>query len=94
LPVPVPGEDVSSPAASWALSLREAVAVAQHEWVRIEANMTAGGYDIIRARAPSPLPDWAALSAQYTFDRLLEMWGRGRIIDRDDHPVLRYLRGE
>ena len=63
---------------------------AKTEWVRLMANMGAGTYDVLVAKAPFPEPNWP----DHTLQQLLEIAFRGRIIDSMDHPVLRRLRGE
>ena len=63
---------------------------AKTEWVHLMANMAAGTYDVLVAKAPFPEPNWPDLTLQ----QLLEIAFRGRIIDSMDHPVLRRLRGK
>lgn len=59
-------------------------------WTRISANMALGANDIWQAQAFLSEPEWPA----HTFQEMLRVAFRGRMIDSVDHPVLRRLRGE
>ncbi len=56
IPVPLPGEDgTRNP---WHESLAQAVEYAKLKWIRITANMHAGGYDVYEAEGELPEPEW------------------------------------
>ena len=74
----------------WARTELEAANEARKSWVRIVANMDLGGYDVLKAVANLPDPEWPDIS----FDELLRIAFRDRLIESPDHPVLRRLRGE
>ena len=87
-PVPMPTPDGRTLA--WHTTAREASERAIDKWVRVVANMSAGAYDIWEAEADIANPDWP----EHEFLKLLEIaFGNGRLIDREDHPVLQQLLG-
>jgi hypothetical protein len=55
IPVPLPGE--AGTRNIWHESLGQAVEHAKLKWLRITANMSAGGYDIYEAAATLPEPE-------------------------------------
>lgn len=75
---------------SWHDSDHQASEIAVEKWVRIAANMSAGGYDLFVATGELPDPKWPAME----FKEILNLAFRGRIIESMDHSVLRRLRGE
>jgi hypothetical protein len=74
----------------WARTALAAVEQATHAWVRVTANLSSGGYELLRATGPLPEPEWPEL----LFRDLLQIAFKDRYIDTLDHPVLRQLRGE
>ena len=74
----------------WNTVAHEAAERAKSKWVRLMANMGAGTYDVLEAAGQFPDPVWPEASLQ----QLLEIAFKGRIIEDQDHPVLRKLRGE
>jgi len=87
-PVPLPSEDGRQLA--WHTSAREAAALARDKWVRMVANMGGGYYDIWEAEGTIADPQWP----EHTFRQLLKIaFGGGRLIDTEDHPVLKQLLG-
>ena len=88
IPVPLPGEDgTRNP---WHESLAQAVDHAKQKWLRITANMHAGGYDVYEAEGALPEPEWPA----HDIDTLVEVAFRGKIITSLDHPVIQTLLGK
>ena len=88
IPVPLPGEDgTRNP---WHESLAQAVEHAKLKWIRITANMHAGGYDVYEAEGELPEPEWPA----HTIDALVQVAFRGKIIASLDHPVVQSLLGK
>jgi len=87
-PVPLPSEDGRENA--WHVTAREAAARDETKWVRMVANMSAGCYDIWEASGEIADPNWP----DHAFQKLLEVaFGNGRLIDKEDHPVLKQLLG-
>ena len=87
-PVPLPNPDVREMA--WHTTARAAVDRAENKWVKVVANMSAGFYDIWEAEVEIADPTWT----EHEFCELLEIaFGNGRLIDRQDHPVLKQLLG-
>jgi hypothetical protein len=82
--------DGSARGDGWNRTAREAINRAQTQWVRVEANMDLGGYDIKTAKALTADPVWPKL----TFHQWLEIAFRDAMIDDWNHPVLKGLRGE
>ena len=75
---------------AWHSSAREAAERAQTVWVRMMANMGGGYYDIWEASGSVAEPQWP----EHSFQQLLKVaFGNGRLIDREDHPVLQQLMG-
>ena len=88
IPVQLPGEDgTRNP---WHESLAQAVEHAERKWIRITANMHAGGYDVYEAEGELPEPEWPA----HDIDALVQVAFRGKIITSLDHPVVQSLLGK
>ncbi len=73
----------------WALSANQAAELAKTKWVRMAADMSLGAYRIYEAQGELSEPEWP----KKTFNELVEIAFRGRLIDRDDHPVINRLLG-
>ena len=88
IPVPLPGEDgTRNP---WHESLAQAVEHAKLKWIRITANMHAGGYDVYEAEGELPEPEWPS----HDIEALVQVAFRGKIITSLDHPVVQSLLGK
>ena len=88
IPVQLPGEDgVRNP---WHESLSQIVERAKTKWIRFNANMKLGGYDVYEATAELPEPDWPA----HGIDKYIEIAFRGKIINSLDHPIVQSLLGK
>jgi hypothetical protein len=74
----------------WTRTGLEALRYATESWVRVYANMAVGGYEVAQATASLPEPEWPDL----TLRQILRIAFRERLIESQDHPVLRRLRGE
>ena len=86
-PVPLPAPDgAHNP---WHRSALIAVEKAEHRWLRIVANMEAGGYDISEAAANIGEPEWPDMQ----FDEMIKIAFQGKLVDRADHPLILKLRG-
>lgn len=87
-PVPIATDDKREVA--WHTTARAAAELAETQWVRLQANMSLGAYDVATSVA-IPDPVWP----NYTLRDLLAIaFGGGRLIDREDHPVVRQLYGQ
>jgi hypothetical protein len=75
----------------WHRSAMEHAERAMQTWIRVVANMDLGAYEILEAPGNLPDPEWPA---DHSFDDLLRIGFRERIIDGFDHAVLKRLRGE
>jgi hypothetical protein len=73
----------------WHRSAMDAADMAKRRWVRVKANMSLGAYEIVEA-ATTAEPEFPAV----TFQELLRIAFRDRLVDRLDHPVIKRLRGE
>ena len=86
-PVKLPGPDGKHN--EWHRSAAEAAERAMEKWVRVTANMSAGGYDIYEASGELPEPVWPEIS----FEEILKIAFRDRYVDDVGHPLLQKLRG-
>lgn len=87
-PIALPGPDGKQN--PWHVSAMEAANLSRGRWVRVQANMQAGGYDVMTTDAELPAPKWPDTE----FKELLKIAFKGRYVDSLSHPVLRRLRGE
>ena len=87
-PVRLPGPDGKLD--EWSRSAQEAARLAMGGWVRVQANMGLGAFDVFQAVAALPEPQWP----EEPLRELLKVGFNGKLIDTLDHPVLRKLRGE
>ena len=84
------GLSVDGRSNSWHETAHEARRMAETNWIRIVPNMALGGYEVFKALAPIDEPDWSTM----TFQEILEVAFRNRIISSFDHPVLKTWLGE
>ena len=75
---------------SWPHSALMAAQAATTTWVRIVANMSLSAYDIFEATGNFGEPEWPELS----FNGILKIAFRDKIIQSLEHPIVRQLRGE
>jgi hypothetical protein len=87
---PVKMPDQSGRADEWSRSAMETTEQATSRWVRVQANMSLGAYDVFAATGCLPEPEWP----DTPFKELLRLAFREKYIDSPGHPVLRKLRGE
>jgi hypothetical protein len=73
----------------WHRSAREAAELATTRWVRCKANRSLGAYEIFQAEACIAEPTWPDL----TFQEVIRIAFRDRLITSMDHPVIKRLRG-
>jgi hypothetical protein len=74
----------------WHLSGMDAANRAKESWIRIQANMSIGAYDIFQATGQLDGPVWPSES----FNELLGIAFKDRILDSREHIILRKLMGE
>lgn len=84
-PVKLPGERQMA----WHKSAMEAAQRAMNTWVSVRANMDLAAYDIYEATGELGEPEWP----EATFEEILAIAFKDRLIDSLDHPVLKRLRG-
>jgi hypothetical protein len=87
-PIRIPAADGKD--MEWWRTQREAAGLAMDAWVRIRANMALGAYEIAIASDTKANPAWP----EETFQQLVEIAFRDRLVDKLDHPVIRHLRGQ
>ena len=81
---------ISERESEWYTSARRAAEMARNEWLRVSANMAIGAYDCGIARSQDAEPVWPDDS----YNDILKIAFRDRIVSDDDHPVLKELRGQ
>jgi hypothetical protein len=86
-PVKLPGPDGKHN--EWHRSAAEAAELAQKKWLRITANMSLGANEIFEATGDLLDPTWPDLS----FEEILRIAFRDRIVDTAEHPLVQRLRG-
>lgn len=87
-PIRLPGADGRHD--EWSKSAMEAANQARTSWVRVQANMSLGAYEVYYASGNLGDPEWVLPP----FGELLRIAFKDRFIDTADHPVLMRLRGE
>ena len=87
-PIRLPAPDDRK--SDWFRSAREAAEMAMRQWIRLKANMSLGAYEIAVAESVMVEPVWPELSYQ----QLLSIAYRDRMITTLDHPVVKRLRGQ
>jgi len=73
----------------WNSSAREAASEAIKTWIRVSSNMSLGAYELIAAEGITVEPQWPPVS----FQELLRIAFRDRVITSLDHPVVKRLHG-
>jgi hypothetical protein len=86
-PIRLPAPDDRK--SEWPRSAREAAEMAMGQWIRLKANMSLGAYEITVAESVMAEPVWPELS----FQELVRIAYRDRMITGLDHPVVKRLRG-
>jgi hypothetical protein len=87
-PVRLPGPDGRID--DWSRSALDAADEAKTRWVRVTANMGLEAYNVAVTSAHVTEPEWPDIS----FQEILRIAFRDKMISTWDHPVLRRLRGE
>lgn len=86
----LPSVDGSHAARSWYESGLLAADEAKKVWVKIIGNRHIGAYDIVRARGDLGDPQWP----EHSFEDLIKLAFRDKLITKIDHAVIRELYGE
>jgi hypothetical protein len=87
-PIRLPGAD--GKVDDWSRSALEAAEKAKFQWVRLTANMSLGAYEIAVASCLASEPSWPDL----TFQEIIKVAFRDKMISDWNHPILKRLRGE
>jgi hypothetical protein len=74
----------------WSRSAMDAADEAKTRWVRVTSNMALGAYEVAVASGQVAEPAWPDI----TFQEIIRVAFRDRMIESWDHPVLQRLRGE
>jgi hypothetical protein len=74
----------------WPRSQREAAEMAMSRWVRVKANMSLGAYEIAMAESVMAEPVWP----EFSYQELVRIAYRDRMIATLDHSVVKRLRGQ
>lgn len=85
-PLKLPSDGATN---AWQETARQAAELAKKKWVRIASDMSLGAYRIYEAEGQLSEPEWP----QKPFNELLEIAFHGRVIENEDHPVIKRLRG-
>ena len=73
----------------WHRSAAEAAELAITRWIRVKANLALGANEIYEAASSIPDPTWPDLS----FQEIIKIAFRDRLISGTDHVVIKRLRG-
>jgi hypothetical protein len=87
-PIRLPGSDGRLD--EWSRSAMEAATLAAEKWVRVQANMSLGAYEVYEAAGQWATPEWPDLP----FQQILKIAFKDRFVTDLDHPILKRLRGE
>jgi hypothetical protein len=87
-PVRLPDPDGKS--MEWWRSMREAAELAMTQWVRVKANVSLGAYEMFVAEGHMGEPAWPEI----TYQELIRLAFRDRLITSLDHSVIKRLRGQ
>jgi hypothetical protein len=74
---------------SWADTARQAAELAKTKWIRLAPDMGLGGYRIYVAEGELSEPQWP----DKPLNEIMQIAFRDRIVDSENHPVVRRLRG-
>jgi hypothetical protein len=84
-----PISDPNSRQNIWHSSLNRGIEMAEKSWVRMEANMSHGQYDVIVSKDDLGDPQWPSQS----MDELVQEVFGNKVIMAPDHPYVRQLEG-
>ena len=87
-PIRIPGSDGRID--DWNASALEAAEIAKTRWIRLVSDRELGAYIPREALVQDGEPRWP----EETFEQIIQIAFRNRVINSVDHPILRRLRGE
>jgi hypothetical protein len=87
-PIRLPGTDGKID--DWSRSAMDAADEAMSQWVRVTSNMSLGAYEVAVASGAVADPVWPDV----TFQEIIKIAFRDKMISDWNHPVLKRLRGE
>jgi hypothetical protein len=73
----------------WHRSAAEGAERAMGKWLRVTSSIALGAYEIFEASGELPEPVWP----DHSFQEILKIAFRDRIVDRPDHPLVQRLQG-
>jgi hypothetical protein len=74
----------------WSRSALDAADEAKSQWVRVSSNQSLGAYEVAIGSGLMAEPNWPDI----TFQEIIRIAFRDRMISEWNHPVLQRLRGE
>src|SRR5262245_9527137 len=74
---------------AWHETAREAAELAKRDWIKLVSDMAGGCYRIYRAKGKLADP----VFPEKSLEELLRLAFRGRVIDHEDHPVVKQVLG-
>jgi hypothetical protein len=74
---------------AWHETQREAMELAKREWVKLVSDMAGGCWRIYKAKGALPNP----VFPEKSLEELLRLAFRGRVIDNENHPVVKQALG-
>jgi hypothetical protein len=74
---------------AWHETAREAAELAKRDWIKVVSDMPSGCYRIYKAKGKLADP----VFPEKNLDELLRLAFKGRVIDSDDHPVVKQALG-
>ena len=86
-PIKLPGTDGRLD--QWNQSAVDAAEKGTHTWIRLVPNLHLGAYEVCQAIDNLPDPTWPDAS----FQELINLAFKGKVIQDLEHPILRQLRG-
>lgn len=86
-PLKIPDPDRPN---GWHQSALDAAQRGKEAWIRVQSNQEIGAYEVYEATGNLPKPTWP----QESFNKLLNIAFKGRILDSPNHIILRKLMGE
>ncbi len=90
-PLRMPTEERAGAWQRWHTSAIDIARRAEDRWLRVHADMSAGGYFPFLAAADLGEPEWPESLEMADYLRLAFS---DRVVDSADHPILKQLRGE
>ena len=90
-PIPQPSE--SGRTNEWHVSARDGAQKALAKWVRLKPDKANGQYNVLVSQVYNQAPKWSQPPMTLN-DMLARAFGKSQLIEDEDHPELKALRGE